>query len=116
MAPMNSSTQITVSADHSRSGQICSVSPAKSGALPKMAAKSSVPNSASTAAMPSIMPRSPTRLTRKALRFAKIAVGFSYQKPISRYETRPTPSQPKNSCRKLLAVTNISMANVNRLM
>ena len=25
----------------------------------------------------------------------------TYQKPISRYETRPTASQPKNSCMKL---------------
>ena len=45
--------------------------------------------------------------------FAKIAVGFLNQKPISRYETRPTASQPKNSCRKLFAITSISIENVN---
>ena len=39
--------------------------------------------------------------------------GRVYQKPIKRYETRPTPSQPKNSCRKLSAVTSISMKKVN---
>ncbi len=44
---------------------------------------------------------------------AKIAVGRLYQKPISRYETRPTASQPKNSCRKLLLITSISMEKVN---
>jgi len=48
--------------------------------------------------------------------FAKIAVGFVYQKPISRYDTRPTASQPKNSCRKLLLITSISIENVNSEM
>ena len=47
---------------------------------------------------------------------AKIAVGRVYQKPISRYETRPTASQPKNSCRKLFDITSISIANVNSEM
>ena len=45
--------------------------------------------------------------------FAKIAVGFVNQKPISRYDTRPTASQPKNSCRKLLLITSISIEKVN---
>ena len=66
--------------------------------------------------MPSRKPKSPTRFTRKALRLAKIAVGRLYQKPISRYDTRPTASQPKNSCRKLLDITSISMEKVNSAM
>ncbi len=66
--------------------------------------------------MPSTKPKSPTRLTRNAFRLAKIADGRVYQKPISRYETRPTASQPKNSCMKLFDITSISMENVNRLM
>ena len=66
--------------------------------------------------MPSRKPKSPTRLTRKAFRFAKMALGRVYQKPISRYETTPTASQPKNSCRKLFDITSISMAKVNRAM
>ena len=61
-------------------------------------------------------PKSPTRLTRKAFRLANTAVGFLNQKPISRYETRPTASQPKNSCRKLLLITSISIENVNSEM
>ena len=61
-------------------------------------------------------PKSPTRLTRNAFRLAKIAVGRVYQKPISRYDTRPTASQPKNSCRKLLLITSISIENVNSEM
>jgi hypothetical protein len=36
------------------------------------------------AAMPRMKPKSPTRLTRKAFRFAKIAVSRVDQKPISR--------------------------------
>ena len=48
--------------------------------------------------------------------FAKIADGRVYQNPISRYDTRPTASQPKNSCRKLLLITSISIANVNSEM
>jgi hypothetical protein len=39
-----------------------------------------------------------------------------YQKPISRYETRPTASQPKNSWRKLLLMTSMSIENVNSEM
>src|SRR3546814_18115782 len=67
----------------------------------------------STAAMPRMKPKSPTRLTRNALGLAKIAVGRLNQRPISRYETRPTASQPKNSCRTLLLMTNMSIEQVN---
>ena len=42
-----------------------------------------------------------------------MALGRVYQKPISRYDTTPTASQPKNSCMKLLDITSINMANVN---
>ncbi len=45
---------------------------------------------------------------------AKIADSLLNQKPINRYEIRPTPSQPKYSCIKLLDITNINMAKVNR--
>ena len=37
---------------------------------------------------------------------------FWYQKPINRYEARPTPSQPKNSWMKLSAVTSMSIMKV----
>jgi hypothetical protein len=36
------------------------------------------------------------------------------QKLINKYETNPTPSQPTNSCKKLSAVTKISMNHVNK--
>ncbi len=48
--------------------------------------------------------------------FAKMALGRVYQKPISRYETTPTASQPKNSCMKLFDITSMSMENVNSEM
>ncbi len=66
--------------------------------------------------MPSTKPKSPTRLTMNAFRLAWIAVGRVYQNPISRYDTRPTASQPKNSCMKLLAITSIIIENVNSEM
>ena len=40
---------------------------------------------------------SPTRLTTKAFLAAVAAVGLCCQKPISRYDARPTPSQPTKS-------------------
>ena len=43
------------------------------------------------------------------LHVREIAVGRVYQKPIRRYDTTPTASQPKNSCRKLLLITSISI-------
>ncbi|OPZ12868.1 MAG: hypothetical protein BWZ07_00980 [Alphaproteobacteria bacterium ADurb.BinA280] len=66
--------------------------------------------------MPSRKPKSPTRLTRNAFMLAKIALGRLNQKPISKYDTKPTASQPKNNCRKLLLITNISIENVNSEM
>jgi hypothetical protein len=39
---------------------------------------------------------------------------FSNQKPMSRYEQRPTPSQPTNSSGRLLASTRMSIDAVNR--
>ena len=45
-----------------------------------------------------------------------MADGLVYQKPISRYETRPTASQPKKSCSRLLDITSISIEKVKRLM
>ena len=63
--------------------------------------------------MPSKKPKSPTRLTRNAFKLAKVAVGRLNQKPISKYDTKPTASQPKNSWIKLLLITSISMEKVN---
>ena len=39
-------------------------------------------------------PTSPTRLAINAFFAAVAYAGFSFQKPINRYEARPTPSQP----------------------
>src|SRR5512143_1674762 len=64
---------------------------------------------------PNRNPKSPIRLTTKAFLPASDADFFSYQKPMSRYEHRPTPSQPTNMSRKLLAPTSVSMAKTKRL-
>ena len=45
-----------------------------------------------------------------------MAVGRVYQKPISKYDTTPTASQPKNNCTKLFDITSISIENVNNEM
>ena len=112
IAPTNSSRHSVV--------RMSTLWPAKMKLLPTMcgaaantASKSRVWNTDQIPKMPSTKPKSPTRLTMKAFMAAALADGFWYQKPISRYDARPTPSQPKNSCRKLLAVTSISMAKVN---
>ncbi len=44
-------------------------------------------------------PMSPTRLTRKAFFAAVAALGLCCQKPMSRYDARPTPSHPTYSSR-----------------
>ena len=64
--------------------------------------------------MPSRKPKSPTRLTMKAFLPASAADGRVYQKPMSRYEQSPTPSQKTKSRRKLPASTSIVIEKTNR--
>ena len=49
--------------------------------------------------MPSVKPKSPTRLTRKAFLPAWLALFLGNQNAIRRYEQRPTPSQPRKTSR-----------------
>ena len=56
------------------------------------------------------------RLRMNAFKAAMVAVGRVYHKPLSRYDTTPTPSQPKNSCMKLFDMTSISIAKVKSAM
>ena len=94
MAPTNRSRQMTVSAWNSPP-KTMKVASALFAAAAKMVSRSTVWNSRNVAKMPRAKPKSPTRLTRNALMAAALAAGLSYQKPISRYDARPTPSQPK---------------------
>ncbi|OPX60884.1 MAG: hypothetical protein A4E30_01069 [Methanomassiliicoccales archaeon PtaB.Bin215] len=57
---------------------------------------------------------SPTLVTKNAFLAARAAEGLSYQKPMSRYEQRPTSSQNTNIWKKLLARTSPSMTPTNR--
>ena len=91
------------------------VVPTAFGAWAKTSGKLSVPKITKTAKIPSENPKSPIRLTINALIAAALAEGRSYQKPISRYDISPTPSQPKNSCRKSFDVIRASIKKVNRL-
>ncbi len=61
-------------------------------------------------------PKSPTRFTIIAFIAALLACIRVFQKLISKKEHKPTPSQPKNSCKKLLEVTNIIIKKVNKDM
>jgi hypothetical protein len=65
--------------------------------------------------IPIVKKQSPTLLVKKAdieLWFAAILVN---QKLTSKYEQTPTPSQPTNINKKLLAVTSIIIMKVNKL-
>ncbi len=54
------------------------------------------------------------RLTTKAFLPASLADFFLNQKPMRRYEQRPTPSQPTNISGKLAPSTSTSMNDANR--
>ena len=54
------------------------------------------------------------RFTMNAFLPASDALFFLNQNPISRYEQRPTPSQPTNMSGRLPPSTSSSMKNVNR--
>ena len=58
------------------------------------ARKSSVPNVTKTRNIPARKPASPMRLTMNAFLPASEALCLWNQKPMSRYEQRPTPSHP----------------------
>ena len=69
------------------------------GRAPGTGPKAKVPKVVNISMMAIDRPMSPTRLTRKAFFAAVAALGLCCQKPISRYEARPTPSQPTYSSR-----------------
>ena len=59
-------------------------------------------------------PKSPTRLVTNAFLPATAAEFRSNQNEISRYEQRPTPSQPMNVIRKLEPSTSTSIEAAKR--
>ena len=83
MAPMNSRKPARSSADHwtPRNSHVVPALVAISG---NSSAKLMVPYIQKIVMIPSTKPKSPTRLTTKALMAAALAVGFLNQKPISR--------------------------------
>ncbi len=60
-------------------------------------------------------PKSPTRLVTNAFLPATAAESRSNQNEISRYEQRPTPSQPMKVTRKLEPSTSTSIDAAKRL-
>ena len=65
------------------------------GAICMRSWMSSVPKVMNRRNRPMAMAVSPTRVTMNALMAARPLAGSLYQKPIRRYEHRPTPSQPR---------------------
>ena len=63
----------------------------------EISAKDVVPKVTKNSAIARLSPMSPTRLITKAFLAAAAAECLCCQKPISRYDARPTPSQPRNS-------------------
>ena len=61
---------------------------------PKTPVKLTEPNVANISMIASDRPASPTRLAINAFFAAVAAAGLYRQNPMSRYEARPTPSQP----------------------
>ena len=76
--------------------------------------KSTVPKRTNASSTPSTNPKSPILLTMNAFLPALAAEGFWYQKPMRRYEHKPTPSHPTNITRKFAPRTSTSMNAANR--
>jgi hypothetical protein len=55
-------------------------------------------------------------LTINACIAALFACKRVYQKLISKYDAKPTPSHPKNNCNKFPEETRINIKNVNKVM
>ena len=85
------------------------------GAIAKTCRKSKLPKTRQMRNSATRNPKSPIRLTMKAYLPAS-ALAFSVnQKPISRYEQRPTPSHPMNIIGKFAPNTSTSMNATKRL-
>ncbi len=107
VAPMkNSSVVIDSTPQVSSTGIVATCS--------AMALKSSVPKATKAPNIPRMKAKSPMRLTMNAFLPASLADFLVNQKPISRYEQRPTPSQPTNMIGKLAPRTSVSMNAANR--
>lgn len=76
-----------------------SVPPLASSVDSRTGPKANVPKVVNISMIAIDRPMSPTRLTRNAFLAAVAALGLCCQKPMSRYDARPTPSQPKYSRR-----------------
>ena len=63
-------------------------------AEPRTPSKVTEPNVTNMSMIASERPMSPTRLTTNAFFDATAADSLKNQKPMSRYDARPTPSQP----------------------
>ncbi|CPU67823.1 Uncharacterised protein [Mycobacteroides abscessus] len=86
-----------------------------SGTRANTVLKSSAPNVANMSIIATMRPMSPTRFMTNAFFAATAYARLWFQNPMSRYDARPTPSQPTNSRRNESARTRTSIAAMNRL-
>ena len=88
--------------------------PGSALSLAPISLKVKVPKLATSMNIPMRKPKSPMRLTMKAFLPASAADFFWNQKPMSKYEARPTPSQPTNMTKALPARTRTVMKKRKR--
>ncbi len=110
VAPRNSSRPMAVATGASRGAWCCMVAKENTPS-PGARCGSSV---APIRNMPSRKPKSPMRLTTNAFLPAAALASLSNQKLISRYEQRPTPSQPTKSISRFSPSTRVIIAKMKR--
>jgi hypothetical protein len=112
MAPTNKKKQIHSKALKGTPKVIDSL--IKKGTITNIVERSKVLKKKKVNSIPISKPKSPTRLKINAFRAALFACIRVNQKLISKYEHKPTPSQPKKICIKLSAVIKMNIKNVNK--
>ncbi len=92
------------------------VAGASVAAFAKTSAYAVEPVAANRTKTANIKPASPTTLMTNAFIAAATALGLKNQKPIRKYEARPTKPQPTSNPTKLSESTSVSIANTKKFM
>ncbi len=85
-------------------------------AFAKTSAYAIEPVAANSTKTANIRPASPTALITKAFSAAATALGLKNQKPIRKYDAKPTRPQPTSRPTKLSERTSVSIANTKKFM
>src|SRR5579872_5243172 len=90
--------------------------PPSAGTCAKTLAKLVEPIFAKIIKIANMIATSPTTLMTKALRAAATAVGLKNQKPMRKYDAKPTRPQPTSKPTKLSESTSVSIAKTKKFM